>query len=108
MGPGESCGALARVTGTVFAGYARGPVPARVRLTMIGRLVARRTGKPDWAVANEPVVVTSGTVVVVFSVDASAAVAAGRASASRLCRRLASDTLPLARTRTAGDDSVFL
>lgn len=110
VGPGESYGALARVAGTVFARYACGPVPARVRLTMIGCLMARRTGKSDWAVANEPVVVvtTSGTVVVVFSVDASAAVAAGRASASRLRRRLTSDTLPLARTRTAGDDSVFL
>lgn len=77
MSPGESYGALARVTGTVFTRYASGSVPARVRLTMIGRLMARRTGKPDWTVANEPVVVASGTVVIVFSVDASTAVAAG-------------------------------
>lgn len=110
MGPREPGRALASVTGTVFARNARGPVPTWVRLTVIGSLVAGRSGKTDRAMAHVPVVVgaDSGSVVGLGSVDASAAVPARRTRAGRLCGRFASDAFPLAGTRAAGDGSGFL
>jgi len=102
VGPGEPGSTLARVTGTVFARHARRSVPARVRLTVVGGLVARGSGKPDRAMAHVPVavvvVVATGSVVRFRGVDASAAVSARRTRAGRLRGRLASDALPLAGT----------
>lgn len=52
VGAREPGRALARVTGIVSAGHARGPVPARVWLTMVDSLMACRSGKPDWTVTQ--------------------------------------------------------
>lgn len=117
VGSGEPGRALARVTGAVLARQARSSVPARVRLTVVGRLVARRPGKPDRTVAQVPVVVVVVVVtgngrrrgsVVLVDVHASGAVGARRTRTSRQRGRFASDALPLAGARTAGHATVFL
>lgn len=107
VGPGESGRALARVTGTVFARHASRTVPARVRLAVVGHLVARRPGEAHGAMAHVPAVVATGAVVV-LAVHASATVAARRTGASGLRGRLTSHAFPLAGARAAGDAAVFL
>lgn len=75
VGPSESGGALARVTGIVLARHTGRSVPARVGLTVVGRLVASRPRKSDGTMAQ---ITSRGGAAsnVVFDVHASSAVAA--------------------------------